>query len=215
MNRIIVQDEAGLVMAVNNWLQKSLLNSTQKIIQLPAGNTPRYLYQSWEQSRPEFLNNVIFQQVDDVLDGPKAGCFKLFFEEHLPSYKNQFLPLTDTPTAPNIAILGVGANGHLAFHEPKINFSFNYGCVMLSPTTCQNLNLTPPSWGISYGAGHFLQCHSVLIIAKGKNKKAIVETALQEKNPSSAFSYILKSHHNCSLILDQDCAPKNIFNKSN
>ncbi len=206
MNPIIVQDDAQLVVAVNNWLKASLLISTQKLIQLPAGNTPLCLYKNWELQHPEFLKNVRFQQVDDVLTGLKAGQFKLFFEEHLPSYTEQFLPLTDSPTAPDIAILGVGTNGHLAFHEPDINFSFNYGCVKLSDSTCQNLNLTSPSWGVSYGTGHFLKCTSVLIIAKGKSKKAIVEATLKEKNPSSAFSYLVKSHRNCSLILDQDCA---------
>lgn len=206
MNQIIVQDDVELATTVNSWLQKSLLNSNQKIVQLPAGSTPQSLYRSWESLRPNYLTDVVFQQVDDVLTGSKSGCFKLFFEQHLPSYKNQFLPLSEAPIAPNIAILGVGTNGHLAFHEPEIDYSFNYGCVKLSPMTCQNLNLTYPTWGISYGAGHFLLCHSVLIIAKGKNKKNIVEKALQEVNPSSTFSYILKSHHNCTLILDQDCA---------
>src|SRR3989344_2611554 len=153
MKLIAVQDDVELVSIVNNWIEASLKNSdsNQKIIQLPAGSTPLSLYKSWENEQPAFLNNAVFQQVDDVLTGPKSSCFKLFFAEHLPSYQQQFLPLSDSPVKPNIVILGVGVNGHLAFHEPEINFNFNYGCVKLSPATCKNLNLSEPTWGLSYG----------------------------------------------------------------
>ncbi len=210
MKLIFAQDDVELVSNVNNWLTKRLsnskqTNSKQKIIQLPAGNTPLSLYKNWETQHPSCLYNVIFQQVDDVLTGPKAGCFKSFFEQYLPSYIKQFSSLADSPITPDIAILGVGVNGHLAFHEPEINFNFNYGCVKLSPTTCENLNLSDPTWGISYGAGHFMHCNSVLIIAKGKNKKAIVEKAMHEKNPTSPFSYIIKAHPDCTLVTDQEC----------
>lgn len=202
MKLITVQDDVELISNVNTWLRTSLQSSdsNQKIVQLPAGNTPLSLYKSWESERPDFLDDVTFQQVDDVLTGPKSSCFKLFFKEHLPSYQQQFLPLSDSPVKPNIVILGVGANGHLAFHEPEINFNFNYGCVLLSPTTCKNLNLIEPTWGISYGVGHFMQCHSVLIIVKGENKKAIVQQALTEKTPTTPFSYVLKHHLGCKVL---------------
>ena len=205
MNLIVAQDDVDFISNLNSWLQQSLLNSVNKNVQLPAGQTPEGLYKNWELERPSFLNGLLFQQVDDVLTGPKAGYFKSFFATHLPSYSEQFLPLGDAPVLPNIAILGVGINGHLAFHEPEINFNFNYGCVKLSASTCENLNLKSPTWGISYGAGHFLKCHSLLIIAKGKNKKDMVQKALTEKYPTSAFSYILKSHPNCTLVVDQAC----------
>lgn len=208
MNTIAVQDDVELVLTVNHWLKQCLINlEGRKIIQLPAGGTPQSLYTSWEKDRPVFLNDVFFQQVDDVLTGPKSGCFKLFFDEYLPSYRNQFLPLSDSPLAPSPAILGVGPNGHLAFHEPEISFNFNYGCVRLSASTRESLNLSAETWGLSYGAGHFLRCPAVLIIAKGKNKKPIVQKALAEKIASSPFSYILKEHSNCTLIITSDCQP--------
>lgn len=205
MNTISVQDDAELIANVNSWLESSIArsDSAQKIIQLPAGQTPLALYKSWEQKRPGFLNQLLFQQVDDVLTGPKEGCFKLFFEEHLPSYQKQFLPLSNSPIAPGIAILGVGTNGHLAFHEPEINLNLNFGCVRLSTSTCESLKINEPAWGVTYGAAHFLRCSSVMIIAKGSSKKAILETALNEKIPTSPLSYILKSHRNCSLVIDR------------
>lgn len=205
MNIISVQGDDELIYKVNTWLEHSLsnINSGQKIVLLPAGNTPQTLYKSWERSPPAFLNGILFQQVDDVLTGPKSGCFKLFFDEQLPSYHKQFLPLTDSPLAPGVAVLGVGPNGHLAFHEPEVSLSFNYGCVRLSGSTCESLNISEPTWGITYGAAHFMQCPSLMIIAKGQNKKAILEKALNEIIPSSPFSFVLKSHPNCTLIIEQ------------
>lgn len=205
MNLITVQDDVEMISQVNTWLENSISKSVskQKIIHLPAGNTPLALYKAWENEPPVFLNEVLFQQVDDVLTGLRAGMFKIFFEEQLPSYQKQFLPLTESPVKPAIAILGVGTNGHLAFHEPEVNFCFNYGCISLSSSTCKNLNLPEPSWGISYGAGHFLQCESILIIARGESKKSIVQQTLNEKTPTTPFSFILKAHPNCILIIDR------------
>ena len=205
MNTISVQDDAELIDRTNAWTEASLLafTSPQKIIQLPAGNTPLALYRSWELTRPAFLNGLLFQQVDDVITGPKSGCFKSFFNEHLPSYQKQFLPLTGSPVVPGIAILGIGANGHLAFHEPEINITLNYGCVQLSESTCAGLGVTAPTWGLTYGAGHFARCKALLIIAKGKNKRPILEKAMSEIEPTSPLSYILKIHSNCTLIIDR------------
>ena len=205
MNTISVQDDAELIDRTNTWAEISLsaFRSPQKILQLPAGNTPIALYKSWELNPPSFLNGMLFQQVDDVITGPKSGCFKVFFDEHLPSFQKQLLPLTDSPVVPGIVILGVGANGHLAFHEPEINMNLNYGCVQLSDSTCASLGVTQPTWGLTYGVGHFARCKAILIIAKGGNKKPILERAMTEKEPSSPLSYILKTHPNCTLIIDR------------
>lgn len=205
MNTISVQDDAELIERTNAWTEVSLstFSSPQKILQLPAGNTPLALFRSWELNRPGFLSRLLFQQVDDVLTGPKSGCFKSFFVEQLPSFQKQFLPLTGSPVEPGIAILGVGANGHLAFHEPEINMSLNYGCVQLSDSTCAGLGVTGTTWGLTYGAGHFARCKALLIIAKGKNKRPILEKAMAEIEPTSPLSYILKTHPNCTLIIDR------------
>lgn len=205
MNIISVQDDAELIDSANAWTVAYVtsITSPQRILQLPAGNTPVALYRSWELTRPDFLNGLLFQQVDEVLTGPKSGCFRSFFNTHLPSYQKQFLPMTDTPISPGTAILGIGVNGHLAFHEPEISMNFNYGCVQLSESTCEGLGVPGPTWGLSYGAGHFARCSALLIIAKGKSKKPILDKAMTEKVPTSPFSYILKTHSNCTLIVDR------------
>lgn len=203
MKLIHVQDDVELVVNTNYWLKQNLLSSKKKVVLLPAGGTPIAIYRNWESEHPDFLNNIQFQQIDDILTGPKAGYFKTFFEQHLPFYSDQMIPLADEPLTPTVAILGVGLNGHLAFHEPEINFNFNYGCVKLSDVSCQSLALDQATWGLSYGLAHFMKCPAVLVIAKGQNKKDIVEKSLTEAVPSSPFSYLLKKHPHCTLILDQ------------
>lgn len=193
-----------LIFHINEWLKKGLDPDSKQNLLLPAGKTPVDLYQNWETTKPEFLKFYTFQQLDDVLTGPQAGIFKKFFCEHLPSFQKQFQDLSVEPLKAQQAILGVGTNGHLAFHEPEIDFSFNYGCVRLSEETCRNLKLTDPTWGLSYGAGHFMNCSSVLIIATGENKKNIIEKSLEESSPSTPFSYLLKNHIDCTFITDLD-----------
>lgn len=193
-----------LIAHINDWLQKDLDQQVTENLLLPAGKTPIELYQNWESVKPSFLKNYRFQQLDDVLTGSQAGLFKKFFQQHLPSYQNQFQDLSADAVKTDRALLGVGTNGHLAFHEPGISFNFNYGCIKLSTETCQNLKLEESTWGLSYGAGHFMKCSSVLIIATGEHKKTIVEKSLAEAEPSTPFSFLLKNHIDCTFITDLD-----------
>ena len=89
------------------------------------------------------------------LTGPKKGVFKIFLEENLPHYRHQIRFVDDCSRAADLAILGLGLNGHVAFHEPGIDGSFYSGSVRLSEITCDHLGLERGTWGVSYGAGAF------------------------------------------------------------
>lgn len=204
MKLVVVQDDVELIGYVNQWLQQYLANLNIKNILLPAGSTPINIYKNWEALHPEFLKTAQFQQLDEIITGPKAGYFKTFFKKHLPTYFSQFTELAAEAQKPGLALLGVGLNGHLAFHEPEINHNLNYGCVKLSEITCKSLQIDEPTWGLTYGAAHFIKCPAVLIVANGSSKKEIVRRALSETEASSAFSYILKMHPNCTLLVDKN-----------
>ncbi len=145
-------------------------------IYLPAGNTPKPLYQSWRENPPVYLKNAELLQIDEVLDG--SELFANFFKEEL-SLKVE--PLDGADVQADIAILGLGTNGHVGFHEPGIADTFYSGCVALSEESIRNLNLKPGTWGETYGLGAFCRCKLILLIVRGPSKRSLMQDLLQDK----------------------------------
>lgn len=67
----------NFIVQTNQWIQNH--SSPGDLIHLPAGSTPIPIYKQWEKMRPEFLNSLRFQQVDEVITGNRKGLFENFF----------------------------------------------------------------------------------------------------------------------------------------
>jgi len=187
------------------WLKSAVDEVGAKSVYLPAGSTPIPLYSFWEKNHPDFLSKLSFVQVDDILVDSHRDYFKNFFIEHLPSYQNQFFWVEDGPKRADLAILGLGVNGHVAFHEPGVSEAMNWSCVKLDDQTCKNLGLPHSSWGVTHGLGHFLAAKKVAIIATGKSKQQMVEKVL--KFDKSIPAGWCAGHADFTLIADQDALP--------
>ncbi|MDB2447366.1 hypothetical protein N9W79_01940 [bacterium] len=203
------KNSADLTAFCFNWLISAIKETGAKRVFLPAGNTPTSLYKMMEEKKGSGhseLSGVTFVQIDEVVTGSQRGVFKKFFEEHLPSFTGQFEFVgdvdSDQVTGADIAILGVGLNGHVGFHEPHMDSDFSFGTVDLSDTTIKNLKLEPTARGQSYGLGHFMAAKKVLMISKGASKALITAETLQGKKglPSSQFL----SHPDFTLVGDPD-----------
>lgn len=184
----------------SHWLEKRVLSGARSVF-LPAGRTPETLYALWENEKPSWLSGVRFKQIDDVLTGPQAGVFRQFFETHLPSYVNQFEWIDRADSEADVAVLGLGLNGHIAFHEPVLPRDFLGGCVQLTEITRRTLGLADPTWGITYGASTFMKCRSILMIAAGETKRDVVARLCERSTSLPATS--LLQHRDFSLIVDQ------------
>ncbi|RZA08956.1 MAG: hypothetical protein EOP11_03230 [Proteobacteria bacterium] len=189
--------EEDTVKAAENWLRDRITRYRATSLFLPAGETPRPLYAKWRQEKPDFLNGVRLQQVDDVIDGPGKGVFARFFEEELPGF-NVEVPKEGLPA--ELAILGFGTNGHIAFHEPHLPPSFAFGEVSLEPDTCARLKLPEGTRGLSYGAGAFLKARAILLIVKGEGKKEAWERF--KRGDAKLPSVRLKHHPDLTVWTD-------------
>lgn len=173
-----LEDSNKLTLLAHHWCQESVQETKATSLYLPAGGTPVSLYHLWEETRPNFLKFLTFHQVDDVLNGPSKGIFKQFFQHHLPSYQEQFIWVDKDSMSVDLAILGLGTNGHVAFHEPEYQSHLFKACVQLSDQTCENLKMPLGSWGITYGAAAFNQCKKILLFAQGHSKKPVIQKLL-------------------------------------
>lgn len=201
MELVVCKDAVEAAHYANHWVARQVLSSRLKSLFVPAGATPEPLYALWRAERPEHLRDLQFVQIDDVLTGPKAGCFRQFFVEQLNPWLAQMAWLENGDQSGDAAILGLGLNGHVAFHEPGLPRSFFSGCVHLEPTTCERLDLAPDTWGISYGLGAFMRCREVLMVATGASKREIVSQMLEQKGQFPALE--LHRHTHFTFITDQ------------
>lgn len=183
------------------WLRKTIEVHKIKDIFLAAGASPTPLYQHLERNRPEFFNNTRLVQIDDIISGPKKDCFKNYFLQELPSYRQQFHFIEQGEIKAEAAILGIGLNGHVAFHEPHLPKEFSFGPVELSDESCQYLNIEPGTMGLSHGLGNFLKCKRILLIVTGKHKRAVVQRTLNGDRSLPAAH--LLDHANLTVIGDQ------------
>jgi 6-phosphogluconolactonase/glucosamine-6-phosphate isomerase/deaminase len=201
MKLVVSEDMSGMSREASNWC----VGKHAKSMFLPAGRTPSELYKLWEKERPAFLNGVDFLQIDDVLTGHGKGQFKQFFHDELPSYLRQFKWIERADQVAEVAILGLGLNGHVAFHEPGLSREFFSGCVKLSDTTRGVINAEPGTWGITYGVGAFMKCKSICIMVGGASKRDILKRLLarDETVPATA----LLEHPDITIFVDRAAYP--------
>ena len=112
----------------------------------------------------------------------------------------------------DIQLLGIGANGHIAFNEPGTPFDSETHVVALTENTIEmnarffkNKNEVPRR-AFTMGIKNITDAKKVLILACGRNKAnavyGLVHGAVTEQLPAS----ILQKHTDCVLIADREAA---------
>jgi 6-phosphogluconolactonase/glucosamine-6-phosphate isomerase/deaminase len=145
------------------------------------------------------LHDLTFVQIDEVISGPKAGMFRQFFLQELAPFAAQVEWIGDRAPVADVAILGVGVNGHVAFHEPGLSPSLWSACVPLSSETLGYLRMSEPTWGLTYGVAAFLKCREILVLARGENKRLVLERSLRGED--LPITQVL-AHPNATLLTD-------------
>jgi 6-phosphogluconolactonase/glucosamine-6-phosphate isomerase/deaminase len=202
MTKLVTKDLKQFAEYANAWCAEKIAAYQAKRIFLPSGGTPQALYKLWESHHPSFLNGLELTQLDEVITGPKAGCFKSFFKAHLPSYASQFVELEEQEALPDLVVLGIGVNGHVAFHEPHVPKDFFKGIVQLSTSTCERLTSGQvfDIQGLSYGVGCFMQSKAILLMIHGKEKEMISKEFFE--NPKADFpAALLKQHSDLTVLV--------------
>jgi glucosamine-6-phosphate deaminase len=195
---------SDLCREVHNWTLSKIREGAKNIF-IPAGNTPIGLYQIWEKEKPKDLNQVRFFQIDEIMNANVENTFKSFFLTHLPSYQKQITWIEDLGNnsdivIPDLTILGLGRNGHIAFHEPGVDESLTIGCVKLSDITRAQLKLAQGVWGLTYGLSAFMQSKDIMLMVTGAGKDEVFKKFIQKD--SSVPVTKLSSHKALSVFTD-------------
>jgi glucosamine-6-phosphate deaminase len=111
----------------------------------------------------------------------------------------------------DIALLGIGRNGHIAFNEPGSSRDSLTRVVELTPATREQ---NGPYWGgedrvptyaITVGIKTILSARSVILLASGESKAKVIKELFKGENPQIPASYLL-THRDLIIILDKEAA---------
>lgn len=113
----------------------------------------------------------------------------------------------------DIALLGIGMNGHLGFNEPGSDLESYSNIVPLDPVTKkvgakyfeEELDLTV---GITVGLKHLLNATDVILIANEAKKADIVKKTIEGEITNEVPSSLARKGTNSFIFLDEDAASK-------
>lgn len=110
-----------------------------------------------------------------------------------------------------LQFLGIGRNGHLAFHEPSVPFEKGYHVAELSATTRADAvaRFAPdpvPHRAVTAGVATILRGKRLVLCAYGRGKADAVRAMLKGPVSTSCPASALRQHGNALVLLDRDAA---------
>jgi glucosamine-6-phosphate deaminase len=123
----------------------------------------------------------------------------------------------DLAAAPiDVAFVGIGENGHLAFNDPPANFETDDPYVIVTlDEACRRQQVGEgwfasvddvPSRAISMSVRQILKSREIICIVPDARKARAVEACLQGEVSPMAPASILRTHAHTTLYLDQESA---------
>ncbi|OPX24909.1 MAG: glucosamine-6-phosphate deaminase [Planctomycetales bacterium 4484_123] len=219
----------------------SLLNTKPNaVLGLATGSTPRGLYAELVRMHKE--EGLDFSQVttfnlDEYVGLPDdhPQSYHYFMREHLFKHVNipeQNIHIPSGTTRNHVAfcewyerrikecggidlqILGIGADGHIAFNEPGSSLGSRTRIKTLAAQTIKDnarffeKEEDVPIYAITMGVGTILEARRLLLLANGENKAEAVRNAIEGPVCSMVTASALQLHPRSMIFLDEAAAGK-------
>ena len=110
----------------------------------------------------------------------------------------------------DIQLLGIGANGHIGFNEPKTPFDQKTFIVNLTEKTRQdNMRFFKsidevPTKAITMGIAEIMKAKKIILIATGKGKAEAIKRLLSKEITTDFPASALHNHPDVVVITDED-----------
>ncbi len=204
----------------------ALARLERPVIGLPTGRTPVPLYKQMAFERFAFPEDARLFAIDEYCSrGLHPGTNAAFFARYLPepAYPLVRVPLHDAvnPEAEirtfcreigaaggfDLAVLGIGSNGHIAFNEPGSGSESCCRAVELAaPTRALVANewRPAPTHGMTVGMADLLSARCLVLLASGAAKAAILAAALQGPMTPDVPASLLQAHSAVTVVCDVD-----------
>lgn len=219
----IFADHEAVSREVANRLRSYLHAHPTAVLALPSGSTPERTYALLAEHGEGLCEATVFA-LDEYLGlgAGDAASFRSFFERHVfgplkvPPERAHVLdgqaPEPDSEAAAyeiaiqragglDLTVLGLGANGHIAFNEPGPSLSVHTHVTPLAPPASAIAAL-----GITMGVGTLLAAPQVWLIATGTHKAAAVAAMLAGQVDPACPASLLQLHPHAEVFLDTSAA---------
>ena len=107
----------------------------------------------------------------------------------------------------DLCVLGLGANGHIAFNEPAEQLQAHCHIARLSPKSLQHSMATQmeekPTYGLTLGMADILQSKTIILLISGNHKRDIAQAFLSKKITTQLPASFLWLHPNVHCFIDK------------
>jgi glucosamine-6-phosphate deaminase len=110
----------------------------------------------------------------------------------------------------DLAVLGLGANGHIGFNEPGSPFESRTRLVTLSDTSIEanaaywGKDSDVPPTALTMGLGTILEARAIVLLASGKRKAGILSRAIHGPIGPDVPATSLRRHPDATVIADRE-----------
>jgi len=114
----------------------------------------------------------------------------------------------------DLQILGIGANGHIAFNEPGSSLGSRTRIKTLTGTTREanarffKKSEEVPKYAITMGVGTIMDARSLLLVASGEGKAGAMQATIEGPITAMVPATIVQMHRRATIILDREAASK-------
>ncbi len=114
----------------------------------------------------------------------------------------------------DVQVLGIGANGHIAFNEPGSSLGSRTRIKTLTSTTREanrrffKNDETVPKYAITMGVGTIMNAKELLLVASGNDKADAIKSAVEGPLTAMCPASIIQMHKEAFVIVDKEAGSK-------
>jgi glucosamine-6-phosphate deaminase len=231
--KVVIVGAEGFASRAADFVSEAVRRKPNAAIGLPTGQTPLGMYAELVRraaARAVYFEHVMAFAIDELhgvaADHPATNASYLAMHAPAPMRTHvmdsaapdgdaeceRFASMIDRAGGLDLAIVGIGVNGHLAFNEPGSAFDSRARRVRLEPTTREpyvgafgSFDATP-EFGLTLGLHELLSAPQVLLLASGSDKASIVARALEGPVSVDLPASALQRHSDVTVLLDREAA---------
>lgn len=160
-----------------------------------------------EQSYHYYMHERFFKHIDiksDHVHLPQGDA------DNLKEECKRYDQLIKDSGGIDLQLLGLGANGHIAFNEPGTSFTGRTQVVDLTESTIEANSRffdsmdEVPTQAISMGIGTILESDEIVMLVSGENKAEALAEIVNGKVSEDWPATVLQNHENVTIIADED-----------
>lgn len=213
---------SALCLRVAEAVKEQIRRHPQSVLGLPTGRTPTGVYQllsAWSKQGEINWSQVRCFGLDEYYEVDESESFRAYLHTNLyqnidqparyrfnPLFADNYDQLIADQGGLDLAILGLGTNGHIAFNEPGTPLeSWTHSVYLTESTRKANAEFfkkTAPIRAVTMGIQTILQAQRLILMVSGKNKKDILTQALMGKVTPAVPASLLQLHKNILVMTD-------------